>query len=159
MSPIFSLDGRNALVTGVSSDLGRHFAATLARPGATVAVATRRADKLAATMAEIEAAGGCAFAVVVDVTDAASVCAGFDVIEAKQGPADLVVHHADVAVSRPLLAQAEGDRDGVADSNLKGAWRVVQEGARGLVAARRPGAIINIASITGERVADGVAPY
>jgi NAD(P)-dependent dehydrogenase (short-subunit alcohol dehydrogenase family) len=47
----------------------------------------------------------------------------------------------------------------VLDTNLKGAWLVAQEGARRLVAAKRPGSIINIASITGERVAGGVAPY
>jgi NAD(P)-dependent dehydrogenase (short-subunit alcohol dehydrogenase family) len=47
----------------------------------------------------------------------------------------------------------------VLQTNLKGAWLVGQEGARRLVAAGRPGAIVNIASITGERVAGGVAPY
>ncbi len=157
--PNFKLDGRIALVTGASSGLGRHFAATLACAGATVAVAARRADKLAATVAEIEAAGGRAFAVAMDVTDVASVRAGFDAIEARQGPADLIVNNAGVAVSRPLLEQTEGDWDDVVDTNLKGAWLVAQEGARRLVAVRRPGAIVNIASITGVRVAGGVAPY
>ena len=156
----FGLTGRTALVTGASSGLGRHFALTLARAGATVFVAARRADKLAATVGEIETAGGCAFAVEMDVTDAASVRAGFDAIEVQHGRApDLIVNNAGVAVSRPLLEQSEADWDSVVDTNLKGAWLVAQEGARRLVAAQRPGAIVNIASITGERVAGGVAPY
>lgn len=159
VAPDFRLDGRIALVTGASSGLGRHFAATLARAGATVAVAARRADRLAAGVAEIEAAGGRAFAVEMDVTDVASVRAGFDAIAAQLGVADLIVNNAGVAVSRPLLEQTEDDWDSVVDTNLKGAWLVAQEGARRLVAAKHPGAIVNIASITGERVAGGVAPY
>ena len=82
LPPAFALAGHTALVTGASSGLGRHFALTLANAGATVVVAARRTDKLAATVAEIEAAGGRAFAVAMDVTDAASVRAGFDAIEA-----------------------------------------------------------------------------
>jgi NAD(P)-dependent dehydrogenase (short-subunit alcohol dehydrogenase family) len=159
LTPNFRLDGRVALVTGASSGLGRQFAATLARAGATIAVAARRADKLAATVADIEAFGGHAFAVAMDVTDLASVRAAFDAIEAKQGPADVIVNNAGVAVSRPLLEQTESDWDDVVDTNLKGAWLVAQEGARRLVAARQSGAIVNVASITGERVAGAVAPY
>jgi NAD(P)-dependent dehydrogenase (short-subunit alcohol dehydrogenase family) len=71
----------------------------------------------------------------------------------------VIVNNAGVAVSRPLLEQSEADWDSVADTNLKGAWLVAQEGARRLVAAGKPGSIVNIASITGLRVAGGVAPY
>ena len=155
----FRLDGRLALVTGASSGLGRHFARTLAAAGATVAVAARREDKLADCVAEIEAAGGKALAVPLDVTDTASVRGCFDSIEARHGTPDLLLNNAGAAVSRPLLEQSEGDWDSVVDTNLKGAWLVAQEGARRMVAAKRPGAIVNIASITGERVAGGVAPY
>lgn len=156
---LFSLAGRVALVTGASSGLGRHFAQTLARAGASVAVAARRADKLAETVAAVGATGGRAIAIAMDVTDAASVRAAFDAIEQTLGSADLIVNNAGAAVSRPLLEQTEADWDGVVDTNLKGAWLVAQEGARRLVAAQRPGAIVNIASITGERVAGAVAPY
>jgi len=155
----FNLDGRLALVTGASSGLGRDFASTLARAGARVAVAARRADKLADTVAAIEAAGGKAFAISMDVTDTASVRSGFDAIEATAGTADLIVNNAGAAVTRPILEQSEDDWDSVVDTNLKGAWLVAQEAARRLVAAGKPGSIVNIASITGERVAGGVAPY
>ena len=155
----FTLAGRRALVTGASSGLGRHFARTLAEAGAVVFVAARSVDKLAATVAEIETAGGRATALRLDVTELASVKAGFDEIEAEGGVADVIVNNAGLAVSRPLLEQTEADWDSVLDTNLKGAWLVAQEGARRLVAARRGGSIVNIASITGERVAGAVAPY
>ena len=155
----FQMQGRRALVTGASSGLGRHFAVSLARAGASVIVAARGVDKLAETVAEIKAVGGEGLAVRLDVTDPASVKDGFDQIEAKLGVADVIINNAGVAVSRPLLEQTESDWDAVLDTNLKGAWLVAQEGARRLVVAKLPGSIINIASITGERVAGGVAPY
>ena len=157
--PNFRLDGRTALVTGASSGLGRHFARTLAAAGAAVAVAARRADKLETLVAEITAEGGQARAVALDVTDVTSVRAAFAAIAAWRGAPGVIVNNAGVAVSRPLLEQSETDWDGVLDTNLKGAWRVAQEGARRLVAAGQGGAVVNIASITGERVAGGVAPY
>lgn len=156
---LFSLAGRVALVTGASSGLGRHFARTLAQAGASVVVAARRIDKLADVVAEIQALGREAWAVPLDVTDAASVKAAFDALAAQGLTADIVVNNAGVAVSRPLLEQTEADWDGVVDTNLKGAWLVAQEAARRLVAAGLPGSIVNISSITGERVAGGVAPY
>jgi NAD(P)-dependent dehydrogenase (short-subunit alcohol dehydrogenase family) len=157
--PDFRLDGRTALVTGASSGLGRHFARTLAAAGAAVAVAARRIDKLDALVAEITAEGGSAQAVALDVTEVHSIRAAFDAIAAWRRAPDVIVNNAGVAVSRPMLDQSEADWDGVLDTNLKGAWLAAQEGARRLVAAGRRGAMINIASITGERVAGGVAPY
>ncbi len=155
----FTLKGRRALVTGASSGLGKHFALSLAQAGATVIVAARSAGKLTETVAEIKGAGGAASAVTMDVTDLTSVKSGFDQIEAAGGVADVIVNNAGLAVSRPLLEQTEADWDSVVGTNLKGAWLVAQEAARRLVAAKRPGSIVNIASITGERVAGGVAPY
>lgn len=157
--PRFDLQGRIALVTGASSGLGLHFAGALAAAGASVAVAARRTDRLQQTVEAIEAAGGRALAVPADVTELASVRACFAAVEARWGTVDLVVNNAGAAVARPLLEQTEDDWDAVVDTNLKGAWFVAQEGARRMVAAGRPGAIVNIASITGERVAGGVAPY
>jgi NAD(P)-dependent dehydrogenase (short-subunit alcohol dehydrogenase family) len=58
MTYAISLDGRNALVTGASSGLGRYFAQSLARAGAAVAVAARRRDSLEQVRSEIISAGG-----------------------------------------------------------------------------------------------------
>lgn len=157
--PNFRLEGRCALVTGASSGLGRHFARTLAEAGASVFVAARRAERLEQLVAELRQLGCQAQALTMDVVDGASVRAGFEAL-AKQGAVvNLIVNNAGVAVSRPLLEQTEDDYDSVLQTNLKGAWLVAQEGARRMVASVRSGAIVNIASITGERVAGGVAPY
>ena len=157
---MFRLDGRRALVTGASSGLGRRFALTLAHAGAEVVVAARRADKLADLVAELESLSVRAFAVSLDVTDRASIAACFDEIERRAGgPADIVVNNAGVTVTKPALQQTEDDWDAVVGTNLKGSWMVAQEAARRLVAADRSGSLVNVASILGERVAGGVAPY
>jgi NAD(P)-dependent dehydrogenase (short-subunit alcohol dehydrogenase family) len=159
MNPNFSLSGRRALVTGASSGLGRHFALTLAAAGAEVLVAARRVDKLQDVVDEIEAAGGKAHALELDVVNAASVRRCFDRIAALGGPADLIVNNAGTATSKPALQVSEEEWDSVVDTNLKGAWLVAQEAARRLIAAERGGAIVNIASILAARVAGAVAPY
>lgn len=154
----FRLDGRVVLVTGASSGLGTHFARLLADAGARVAVAARRTDKLQNVVDTIVQAGGQARALALDVTDAASVRACFDAL-ASWGAPDVVVNNAGVTVTRPLLEQTPEDFDHVLDTNLKGCWLVATEAARRMVAAGQGGSIVNVASILGERVAGGVAPY
>ena len=156
---MFRLDGRLALVTGASSGLGRHFALVLARAGASVAVAARRADNLNALVDEIRSLGAAAHAVSLDVTDAASVTRCFDAIAEHAGCPDILVNNAGVTITRPLLQQTEADWDGVVDTNLKGSWLMAQEAARRMVAAGKGGSLVNVASILGMRVAGGVAPY
>ncbi|WP_404301329.1 SDR family NAD(P)-dependent oxidoreductase [Alicycliphilus denitrificans] len=154
----FGLRGRLVLVTGASSGLGTHFAEVLAAAGARVAVAARRTDKLQGVVQTITAAGGEARAFALDVTDNASVRACFDAV-GEWGVPDVVVNNAGVTVTRALLEQTEQDFDQVLDTNLKGCWLVATEAARRMVAQAKGGAIVNVASILGERVAGGVAPY
>lgn len=155
----FRVDGRTALVTGASSGLGRHFAVTLARAGATVIAAARRTDALAGLVEELRPLGPAALAVPLDVRDTASVKACFDTIAQTHGVPDIIVNNAGVSISRPLLDYSEDEWDAVVDTNLGGTWRVAQEGARRMVAAGKGGSIIMIASILSERVARGIAPY
>ncbi|QIL70663.1 SDR family oxidoreductase [Diaphorobacter sp. HDW4B] len=154
----FSLKGKLVLVTGASSGLGTHFAQLLASCGAKVAVAARRADKLQSVVDDITQAGGEARAFSLDVSNAQSVKDCFDTIGEWAVP-DVIVNNAGVTVTRALLDQTEEDFDSVIDTNLKGNWLVATEGARRMVAAKKGGAIVNVASILGERVGGGVAPY
>jgi NAD(P)-dependent dehydrogenase (short-subunit alcohol dehydrogenase family) len=154
----FRLEGKTALVTGASSGLGAHFARVLASAGARVAVAARRVDKMQSLVDEIRQAGGQARALALDVTAADSVTACFDAL-ADWGAPDVVVNNAGITVTKPALAQSVADFDIVLETNLKGNWLVATEAARRMVAADRGGSIVNIASILGERVAGGVAPY
>ncbi len=156
---IFDLKGKVALVTGASSGLGRHFAIELAKAGAAVATCARRTGKLADTVAEIEAAGGRALGVGMDVTDPASVARALDAVAGELGTVTVLINNAGVAEGKAALDVTEEDWDRVLDTNLKGAWTVAQAAARRMAEAKTGGVIVNIASVLGLRVSKGVLPY
>ena len=154
-----TLAGQRALVTGANGSLGRHFALTLARAGADVAIGARRIESLDELAESIVALGRRAFPVALDVTDRASVDDAFARAEAGLGPLRVVVNNAGVAVTKPLLEHSEDDWLDVIDVNLNGAWRVAQTAARTMVANAQGGSIVNVASILGLRVASQVPSY
>ena len=153
------LSGHCALVTGASGTFGAHFARTLADAGARVVLAARRTDLLASLAVELEASGAAVTTVALDVTSTSSVAAAFAAIPAAFGVPDIVVNNAGTTHAALALEQTEADWDRVVDTNLKGAFLVAQEAARRLIAASKPGSIINIASVLGLRQAATVAPY
>jgi NAD(P)-dependent dehydrogenase (short-subunit alcohol dehydrogenase family) len=159
MLDLFRLNLRHALVTGASSGLGRHFASVLAGAGAQVTVAARREAQLAQTVEEIIASGAQGHAVLLDVTDTASVEQAFAAAEERLGPVTIVINNAGVTVTRAALDMTENDWTSVVDTNLKGAWMVAQHAARRMIHHGVSGSIVNIASILGLRVSGGVAPY
>lgn len=155
-----SLAGRAALVTGASGTLGAHFAETLAAAGASVVLAARRTEAMRTVAERIRSAGGEARVVPLDVTDPASVVAAFDDAEGALGrPLDVIVNNSGIASPGAALEQSEQDWAGLLEVNLGGARRVAVEAARRLVAAERPGSIVNIASILGLRQGAGVTAY
>ena len=147
------------MVTGAGSGIGRHAAIILARHGATVTLAARRADKLAETEKAISAAGGTVRSVPMDVTNEASVRAGFDAAQTAAGPVEILFNNAGVAGYKSLLEMDSATWDRIIDTNLKGAWLCAREAAKRLIAANRPGAIINVGSVLGFEVQKGTGPY
>src|ERR1700687_4673961 len=101
--PSFDITGEVALVTGASSGIGRHFAEILATAGAKVALAARRADRLAELARTIEARGGECLPVTCDVTQQDSIAAAIIAAEAQLGPLTILVNNAGVVVSKPLF--------------------------------------------------------
>jgi len=155
----FNLSGKTALVTGASAGLGSHFASSLAAAGAHVIVAARRVEKLQRLEAGIQAAGGKASTLELDVTNPASVSAAFARLGAGVDAVHILVNNAGVALGEAAENINEEDWDRLINTNLKGAWLVAQAFARQALAKASGGSIINITSILGWRVAKGVAPY
>jgi len=151
----FDLSGKTALVTGASSGLGAHFARCLGKAGASVVLAARRADRLQSLQAELQTEKIAAKAVDLDVQSAESIATALDAA----GPLDIVVNNAGISIVKPALEMPEKDWDAVVDTNLRGAWLVAQAAAKRWVAEKRPGSIVNIASILGLRTIGQVAPY
>lgn len=152
----FRLDGRVALVTGASGALGAEFARVLAGAGARVVLAARRVDAMQALAQDL----GQAHAVALDVTDPDSIRAAVDGAEAwAEAPVDLLVNNSGIATPGAALDQGDDDWARVMGVNLDGARRMSVAVAARLVAAGRPGAIVNVASILGLRQGAGVSAY
>lgn len=155
---MFSLKDKVVLITGASQGIGRATALTLVEAGAQVTVAARNAEKLASLVAEIEAGGGVALAVPMDVADAAQVKAGFQQTLAKFGKLDILVNNAAITRDTLALRMKLEDWDAVLRTNLTGAYLCTQQ-ALGAMLKQRSGRIINIASVVAETGNAGQANY
>lgn len=143
----FRLDGKIALITGASSGIGAELARAFAAAGAAVALAARRRDRLEALEREIRSSGARAISVELDVTARDALPKAFDAIEAQLGLVDVIVNNAGVAVPASFLKTSAEAFRATMDTNFDAAWHVTQEAARRLVAVRKPGSIINVASV------------
>lgn len=155
---MFSLKDKVALVTGASQGIGRATALVLAESGAAVAVAARTTEKLASLVSEIEAAGGAALAVPMDVADPAQVKSGFQQVLAKFGKLDILVNNAAITRDTLALRMKLEDWEAVLRTNLTGAYLCTQQ-ALGAMLKARSGRIINISSVVAETGNAGQANY
>jgi len=156
---MFSLKNRVALVTGASSGLGRQFARALADNGAAVALVARRMDRLADLQKAIEAAGGRAIALEADVTDRAAMTRAYDATEAAFGTVTILVNNAGIAHGGRAVDMPAEEWRKVLSVDLDAVFFWAQEAARRMLAAKQPGAIVNIASVLGFAVAKGAVAY
>ena len=108
---------------------------------------------------EIEQTGGKAVAVDMDVTNARSVAEGIREATKQLGRLDVLVNNAGVTLTKPFLDLDEAEWDRQLDTNLKGSFLVAQAAARVMREQDTGGAIVNIASILGLRVAGQIAAY
>ncbi len=141
-TPSFRLDGKRVLVAGASSGIGLACAVALGEAGAEVTVAARRIEALEALVAAMQARGMRATALTLDVSDVAATQAAV----AANGPFDVLLNSAGLARHAPADETIEADFDAAADLNIKGAYFLTQAVAKGLIAAGRPGSLINISS-------------
>jgi NAD(P)-dependent dehydrogenase (short-subunit alcohol dehydrogenase family) len=144
-TPSFRLDGRRALVTGAGRGIGLAAAAALAEAGAAVTLAARSAGEIEDAAAAIRATGASAEALALDVTDVAAMRAALGARPAF----DVLVNNAGGARHAPFLDVTEADYDAILDLNLRSAFFVMQQVARGMMAAGLRGSIVNLSSQMG----------
>lgn len=163
MTQTIDLSGRTLLITGASSGLGLEFAKAAAAAGAKLALAARRTERLVELATQIEAAGGRAVPITMDVQDEASVIAGFDAAQAALGPVDSVICNAGMnSVGLAVEIPAE-EFERVLSVNLKGPFLTAREGARRMMSAfpreAQRGRIVIVASIGAHMVLPGATAY
>ena len=154
-TPSFRLDGKRALVTGASSGIGLGAAAALAEAGAEVWCVSRKLEGVEAVRDAIRAAGGRAEAHALDITELAATAA----FVASASPFDVLVNSAGMARHAPALDTRTEDYDAAMNLNLRAAYFLTREVARGLIAAGRPGSLINISSQMGHVAGPDRAVY
>jgi NAD(P)-dependent dehydrogenase (short-subunit alcohol dehydrogenase family) len=158
---LFDLTGRTALVTGGAGSLGSAVSKGLAAAGAKVAVADLRLENADRVRDEIASAGGQAAGIACDSTSEADVVSLFDKVEAELGPVDILVN----AVACPILRSQPQDVtletfQGLQDGILNCFFLTCREAGRRMIAAQRPGSIVNFGSIAGENsLGRGAMPY
>ena len=139
--------GRSVLVTGGNRGIGRAIAEAFLANGDRVAITSRNG----------EGPEG-ALAVACDVTDAASVDAVFTEVENAHGPVEVLVANAGITNDQLLLRMSEEDFTSVVDTNLTGAFRVVQRATKGMMRLKR-GRIVLVSSVVGLLGSPGQVNY
>lgn len=151
------LAGKVALVTGASSGIGEATATALAAAGAKVAVAARRADRLASLAGRIEQAGGAALAIEADVAKGDDIAAMVGKVVAEWGRLDILVNNAGVMLLSPAVEANLDDWRQMIELNLIGLMATTKAALPHLKASK--GHIVNVSSVAGRVANPGASGY
>ncbi len=138
------LDGRVCVVSGAGSGLGRATALELARLGAIVVGCGRQAEPLKETVGLIEAEGGAARAVAVDIRDADAVDEMFDDVLSKHKRVDVLVNNAGGQFLSPAEAISPKGFRTVMELNVQGTWQMTHAAATKAFIPQREGRVVNV---------------
>jgi NAD(P)-dependent dehydrogenase (short-subunit alcohol dehydrogenase family) len=155
----FDLSEQTAFITGATSGFGARFAEVLSDAGARVVIAGRRVERLQALKAKIENKGGRAIALPLDVTNVAGIRACIEAAEREAGPVGILVNNAGLNVQSSASALSEADYDRIMNTNVKGAFFVVQAVGTRMVEHKIKGRIVNVASIGAFKALPGLVAY
>lgn len=152
------LKGKVALVTGASSGIGAATAKKLAAHGVSVGLAARRLDRLQTLVSGIEAAGGQAMALEMDVTDQASVSAGVATLHKRYGRIDIAFNNAGLMPISDIASLKLDEWHRMVDVNVKGLLNTVAA-VLPVMQSQKSGHIINTSSIAGRKTFPGLGVY
>ena len=148
-SMMFDLSGKVAAVTGGNGGIGRAIAIGLAEAGASVAILARNEDRNRDTLAALKQIGVPTMALKLDVSQRKSLKPALEAVERGLGPIDIMVNNAAFAILKGVLEHTDEDWDSVMETNLTSCFILSQYVARAMIARKRGGKIINVASIGG----------
>jgi len=155
---LFDLSGKTALVTGASGGLGFRFAEVLAEAGATLIITSRNPEYPSLLELRERYSDRC-LPLALDVSRRDSVDILFETIAKHKLTADILINNAGVAAGDLARDVSSDTFDNIMMTNLRGPWLLAQGFAESLIAAKRPGSLVNIASILASRVTPATAPY
>ncbi len=154
-----SLDGKAALITGAASGIGKAIAELYAKQGAKVAICDINQQAADATAAAINAAGGKAIGVAMDVTNEAAVDAGTDKVVQAFGALDILISNAGVQIINPIDKFSFADWKKMLAIHLDGGFLTTRAAVRHMYKGDRGGTVIYMGSVHSHEASVLKAPY
>ncbi len=155
---LFSLVGKNILITGSSRGIGFALAQGLGNAGATIILNGRNSTTLQAASGRLRDVGITVHESVFDVSDEGSIDREIEIIESEVGPIDVLINNAGIQIRGPLEKFSREDWQKIIDVNLTGTFLTSKKLVSGMI-ERQKGKIINICSIQSELARPTIAPY
>ncbi len=150
---------KTALITGATSGIGEATARALAEEGFSIIITGRRADRLKALKASLEAQGAHVTLLAFDIRDPKLTCAAIDSLHEEFAAIDVLVNNAGLAAGLEHIDAGDLlDWNAMIDTNIKGVLNITQLVSRGMI-ARGGGHIVNVGSIAGTQVYENGAVY